>query len=328
MKQRTKEYKGQQYNKAFKGDIEELGNHVYAYGTRDQGNEYIKTTEAIAEYVGREYSKEMRILVKDLDESIPEEPKEPKVTKEAATSPFALKKYDTELRRYYNKLDKYEEHKAKVFIIIKGQCTLKTKNQIESMKDYADIQKTDDVIKLLKCLKELAFTTVEVQYEYWTLQQSMRKLLTMRQQENEGLPSFYKRFINEVDVTETQWGTLVPTKIGNDTKTRNKFLTCVFIAGVDAKRYDKVIKDLNNSYLTGVNHYPSTVETALTMLSHFQQDKEPRSGKNEDRDSMGFSQSRLENITCYNCGKKGHYKSDCPETGITGTALAQSGWSL
>jgi hypothetical protein len=33
------------------------------YGTRDQGDRFTRTTEAIADYVGREYSKEMRLVL-------------------------------------------------------------------------------------------------------------------------------------------------------------------------------------------------------------------------------------------------------------------------
>ena len=47
------------FKKSLRGNIEELGGNVYTYGHRDQGDYYIKTTDAIAEYVGREYSKEM-----------------------------------------------------------------------------------------------------------------------------------------------------------------------------------------------------------------------------------------------------------------------------
>jgi hypothetical protein len=39
------------------GNIAGLGNNVYQYGTRDQGDRFTRTTEAIADYVGREYSK-------------------------------------------------------------------------------------------------------------------------------------------------------------------------------------------------------------------------------------------------------------------------------
>jgi len=57
-----------------RGNVAKLGSSVYTYGYGDQGDSYIKTTEVIAEYVGREYSKKMQILVKDKKETMPVEP--------------------------------------------------------------------------------------------------------------------------------------------------------------------------------------------------------------------------------------------------------------
>ena len=69
------------------------------------------------------------------------------------------------------------------------------KNKVESLQGYEKMEANDeDVIKLLKSLKELAFTTHEVQYGYWTICQTLRKTLTMRQQDNEPLAEYYKRF--------------------------------------------------------------------------------------------------------------------------------------
>jgi hypothetical protein len=57
--------RGKRNNKnSLQGNIAELGNNVYQYGTRDQGDRFTRTTEAIADYVRREYSKVMRLLVK------------------------------------------------------------------------------------------------------------------------------------------------------------------------------------------------------------------------------------------------------------------------
>jgi hypothetical protein len=54
-------YRGNRNDKnSLQGNIAELGNNVYQYRTRDQGDRFTRTTEAIADYVGREYSKEMR----------------------------------------------------------------------------------------------------------------------------------------------------------------------------------------------------------------------------------------------------------------------------
>jgi hypothetical protein len=69
-------YRGNRKDKnSLQGNIAELGDNIYQYGTRDQGDRFTRTTEAIADYVGKEYSKEMRLLVKNHQKE--NEPKEP-----------------------------------------------------------------------------------------------------------------------------------------------------------------------------------------------------------------------------------------------------------
>jgi hypothetical protein len=85
-------YRGNRNNtNSLQGNIAELGNNVYQYGTRDQGDRFTRTTEAIADYVGKEYCKEMRLLVKNQKENEPKEPVMPD-KKEEAISPFVMKK--------------------------------------------------------------------------------------------------------------------------------------------------------------------------------------------------------------------------------------------
>jgi restriction endonuclease len=84
--------------------------------------------------------------------------------KEEAESPFVMKKCEIELKQYYFKKERYEEHKSKIFVIVKGQCTLNMKNKVESLQGYDLIEANDDVIKLLNGLKELTFKTHEVQH--------------------------------------------------------------------------------------------------------------------------------------------------------------------
>jgi hypothetical protein len=59
-------YRGNNNKKnSLQGNIAELGNNIYQYETRDQGDRFTRTTEAIAKHVRREYSKEMRLLEKN-----------------------------------------------------------------------------------------------------------------------------------------------------------------------------------------------------------------------------------------------------------------------
>jgi hypothetical protein len=151
------------------------------------------------------------------------------------------------------------------------------KNKVESLQGYDSIEANDDVIKLLNGLKELTFKIHAVQYGYWTICQTVRRVLTMRQQDNELLAEYYKRFALCVNVAESQWGTLVPlaaaTNETDEKTSRDKFITCVFLAGVDTKKYGRLKTELNNAYVAGQNNYPKTVESAVAMLSHYMSDK-------------------------------------------------------
>ena len=175
-------------------------------------------------------------------------------------------------------------------------------NKVESMKDYSDWERDDDVIELLKALKQLSFSTVNVQYEYWTAYHSLRRVMKVIQQRNESLAGYYKRFTTLVDVAESQWGTIVPPELADKAKSeseaRHKTLACIFLSGADVKRYGKLVNDLNNSYLQGQKNYPETVESAVTMLSHYIGDTTKKTTSretNEDEDTAtSFNQTRAQ----------------------------------
>jgi hypothetical protein len=75
------------------------------------------------------------------------------------------------------------------------------------------------------------------------------------------------------DVAESHWGTLVPmaaaTNETNQKMSRDKFITCVFLAEADTKKYGRLKTKLNNAYVAGQNNYTKTVEGAVTMLPHY-----------------------------------------------------------
>ena len=60
--------------------IAELRTSVYCYGCRNQAEFYTKTTEAIGDYVGRVYNKDMKNLVINGKELSLTEPTEPSGT--------------------------------------------------------------------------------------------------------------------------------------------------------------------------------------------------------------------------------------------------------
>jgi hypothetical protein len=67
--------------------------------------------------------------------------------------------------------------------------------------------------------------------------------------------------------------TAAATNETNEKTSRDKFITCVFLAGMDTKKYGRLKSKLNNAYVAGQNNYPKTEESAVTMLSHYMNDK-------------------------------------------------------
>jgi hypothetical protein len=98
-------YRGNNNNKnSLQGNLAELGNNVYQYESRDQGDRFTRMIEAKADYVRREDSKVMRLLVMNQEKNEPEEPV--MLDKEEAKLPFVMKKYETELKEYHFKKER------------------------------------------------------------------------------------------------------------------------------------------------------------------------------------------------------------------------------
>jgi hypothetical protein len=301
-------------NKQTQGKVAELEGHVYVLGEKHQADKYIKTTEAIAEYVGREYSKDMKLLVKGT-ENAPEEPPEPAKSKKEE-NPYEVEKYKMNYTRYMKRNDLYQENKAKVFLIIKGQCTLAMKTKVEGLAGYIQLETDDNVIGLLKVLRELAFSTMNANYGYWTSMRSLKAVLDVTQEKNQGLASYYRSWSGTLEVAEEQFGKINPKVLGKDTAAvaRNKVLACIFLDGADKDRYGQVVTELHNNHLTGNGKYPVSVEGMMTLLSHRTENLPAKGGKDEDTGSLrSFAQSGPGNrMRCYKCGKKGHRKKNCP----------------
>jgi hypothetical protein len=71
--------------------------------------------------------------------------------------------------------------------------------------------------------------------------------------------------------------------------------------------------ELNNAYVAGQNNYPNMVESAVTMLSQYINDKGVHvTDEEKGQATLTSSMQKHKNMTCYKCGKKGHYANKCP----------------
>jgi hypothetical protein len=323
------------------GKTEELGEFVYKIGVSDQADMFIRTTEAIADYVGVEYSWEMRLLVKNRHETQFTMPRAP--TAAAATgvttrsqagteaevqaaegvSSAQMAEYKAELDNYHKDTRRYRDDKARVFVVILGQCTVGVKSWLENGGGLIDLEVNRDVKGLLDKLEEMAFSTGGVQDPYVTLTQSLRRLVGLQQGPNEGTAKYYKRFKISASVLIGHWGDFHPSKQAKDGVTKeeaqDKLLARILLMGADKRRYGALVEEFNNSYVAGIDKYPKSLEATLKLLSNYQDSKaglvKRGDGTEDGRLTASFAQKGkkdLSKIQCHACKEYGHYANKCP----------------
>ena len=122
----------------------------------------MKTTKAMCDCMGGVHSKDVKNSVVDGAELSLTEPTE--LTRDV--NQCEIEKHEEEIKRCHGEKQKCEEHKSKVFILIKGQCSLSVKNKVEADEDREDWSFNDNVVASSKRIKELSCLTTEVQCEH------------------------------------------------------------------------------------------------------------------------------------------------------------------
>ena len=106
----------------------------------------------------------------------------------------------------------------------------------------------------------------------------------MKQQEDESLAEYSKRFNNAVDILRAQSGPIImrehmvcltefraATPKQQDTmmvKEHVKLMAFAFLLGTDHNRSRKLVEDLSNQFTIGEDKYPKDVAHAVNMVSN------------------------------------------------------------
>jgi Zinc knuckle len=327
----------------FEGRCEELKSHVYDYGDSKNADQFVTTTKEIKTYVGRTYKNAGDITNAITMLSLPTrtEPDDP-------TDPndrVALKKWERNYDEYRKWKISLDENVKTLYNLVWGQCSESMQQKIESLPNFEDMETKNDGIALLVAIKNTSYDFQSQMYRLESINNALYKLLVLRQGQHHSPTQYFDQFTNCLAVYVYCGGSTLPdpgcmefvaAQQGWDMKkltepqkaiAREMSWANLFILHADRNRYGSLITDLQNQYLSGVNKYPTTLNEALTRLSHW---KDPNAnGRNTNSSTNGVSFTNVGNekgkgrnkdhITCFNCQQKGHYSNECPTKDKTET---------
>ena len=178
------------------------------------------------------------------------------------------------------------------------------KNRIEKLGNYETIEENNNVIELLKAIKKQVFDANEKKHPSLRMVLAWKKLCGCRQYEDEDLIDYYRRFIGLIEMVELSYGNIKPKD--DDTLERRKFVSMMFMEGVDKKQYGYLLKNLETDYSLGSKEvYPEGIEDSLQVLIMFSE----KALKKKKKKQMNMVQAGA----CWECGSTEHQKKDCPK---------------
>ena len=232
--------------------------------------------------------------------------------------------------------------------ILKNYCSWTMQQRVEIHPDFKSSDTTlkieNNPLRLLEVIKELIHDQVRAQYPVASGRNAFHRFTTMKQEDNESLIDYHKRFKQQRDIVKTQMG----TNLFDQWTTRSKAYrdetdatkkqamidqsfdqACAYrcMDGADRTKYGSFMQQLKSQYGLRNDQYPKTLTQALDALSvhpwdhaykerqEQRQDEEQKPSANTDKDQeptpgTNLAQTKY-HIICYACGEEEHTTDDC-----------------
>jgi len=279
----------------FQGKIPELEGYVYDVVTSDPTKSYQKTTEEIAEYIGRTLkdANEFRMGMIELQLPKLDEPKDP----EDPTNPVLLRKWDTSWKQYQKKLTDRESNQGLVYGIVLGQCSKAMRDELDARNEWKTVNANSDVIGLLKLIK--ASSNVKInkgEFSHQRIEAEM-SLLNFKQRQL-SQDDYYRAFRDKLDLYEQLAGPIanestrldqylksvmkIPAGLAGATSSdlqtakvncRESYVATLFLLNSDPGRHGQMVTKMKNDYVMHGSPYPATLADALTRMKHYEPEK-------------------------------------------------------
>ena len=322
----------------FEGKVDALKGFYYDCSNVKQADMYAKTTKEISGYVGRVYKMggDTRIAIETGTVprfKVPEDPP-------AGSSKGVEKLWEKKLDALSRREDQLDHNLRQLFALVWGQCTEVLQQRLEAEDGFSTMSANNDGLALLKAIKNITFHHQSQKYTPHNVFEAKRRFYTQCQGSRLATNEFFMQFMNNVEVVEHSGGNVwsdkgVEEMILAETNTtkaamsaaqlrsfyadvRERSLATAFILSADRSRFGKLIEDMENNFLQGINKYPITLAAAHHLLANWRHDaclalRDVVGGEISfvNHDGSTKNKKSKADIVCHRCQQKGHYANEC-----------------
>ena len=283
----------------FVGREEELQDYVYKITSAKNTDGYNKTTKEIARYASTNYKNGGDIKRTVEEEStytipIPSKPNNPGVratTDKQAGYNFLSEVYKEEVKDYVKRKSILRDNMEKLYSLVWGQCSPEMRAKIEAMTGYENVKNQTDLIGLLLMIKKATFDFHSKRNKYHALIDVSLALMNFRQKPGMPVEEYHEKCKSLVSAYEgcrgrignnkgliedylVRLGTTVATADTHKMKTaktgvREEYLGALFIRNSDKARFGRLLKQLQNDFVMGIDNYPESLTSALGLLQNY-----------------------------------------------------------